>query len=380
MWSATSPWLFLARGASAGIKRNFRPVGTSLQSPTMVLLRSHSSWNRKAELSTSLFASTFFLVQSRSLHFTHSSSNPTSLGEGITRLRYPTGYALLKHWNTSAITNSPQAFWASQSSSVFISRRMQSTGTKTGEESKDTEKPADEKEKEGEKGKEEKAKEGEDEAQQEKREWFYEKIKKDIGKYPDIYNSLNGMHFLLFLVFCLVSTASPAESNFWKNHCSVSDRFRPLAWAFHSLVTENFMAMAYSMMMLHKLCVQMYNVWGLKRVQAFVGLTAVISGAVMWLGNYGYYQLYMKGKAGHVPEFQYGPWDVIYGLLFAQYLHVAIHPIRTILSFDHWLKYASGVGTLFIWYFDWQPTLVGSIVGVVLCKTVPAFKVVPVKV
>lgn len=223
--------------------------------------------------------------------------------------------------------------------------------------------------------KEEKTSSDASEDHEEPRLGFFQKVKEDMRIYPDIYNSLNGLHFVLFLVFCLVSTASTDEDNFWKSQLSVSDRVRPLSWLTHSIITENFMAMSYSMMMLHKTLVQMNSVWGLRKTQMFVLLTAGISGFVMWAGNYAYYQIHCRGKSEKKPEFQYGPWDVMYALLVAQYLHVAISPVRAILSFDHWLKYASAVGTLFIWYYDWQPTLVGAGVGLVLCKTVPAFKV-----
>lgn len=242
------------------------------------------------------------------------------------------------------------------------------------QETKNTEKENEEK------SEEKQTAEDQKQEPQEPRVGFFAKVRRDIKDYPDIYNKVNGMHFLLFLVFCLVSTASPTENSFWKNQLSISDKFRPLAWWVHSIITDNFLAMTYSMMMMHKLVVQMIPVWGLKRLQTFVLLTAGISGALMWFGNYMYYQWYKRGKADHLPEYQYGPWDVVYGLLIAQYLHVGIHPIRCILSFDNWLKYASGVGTICIWYFDWQPTFLGVLIGTVLCKAVPAFKVMPVKV
>lgn len=300
----------------------------------------------------------------------------------IGRGRMRTSSTLLRRSSVTAPAASFVDFVAA-ATSLRVSQRGTATSAekasstaKEEEEKKASDAKGDKKEEEeGGDGKK-KTKEGEKEAE-EPRKSFFTQVKEDIVQYPDIYNSINGLHFVLFLVFCLVSTASPSEDSFWKNQLSVSDKFRPLAWWVHSIVTENFMAMAYSMMMLHKLIIQMIAVWGLKRVQTFVLLTSGISGAIMWLGNYGYYQLYKKGKAEKKPEFQYGPWDVMYALLLAQYLHVAIHPIRSILSFDHWLKYASAVGTLYIWYFDWQPTVVGAMVGLVLCKTVPAFKVMP---
>eukprot|EP00796_Vickermania_ingenoplastis_P009493 gene9493-6663_t len=225
---------------------------------------------------------------------------------------------------------------------------------------------------EGDKAKEEtgdKAKEGDKVPP--KQDGFFTSLRKDFVNYPDIYNSINGLHFLLFLLFCLASTSTPDETTFWKAQLAVSDLFRPLAWITHSFITDNFMAMAYSMMMLHKCVVQMISVWGLARTQAFVLITAAGSGAIMWLGNYVYYRM---RRTDSKPEVQYGPWDVMYALLFAQYIHVSIHPIRSVLSFDHWLKYASAVGTVCIWYFDWQPVLVGSMLGIILCKTVPAFR------
>lgn len=251
--------------------------------------------------------------------------------------------------------------------------------TQEGKKEEKEEKEEEQKKKDSKKAEEKKADENPKSEPDEPRLGFFAKIRRDIKDYPNIYNKVNGMHFLLFLMFCLVSTASPTENSFWKEQLCISDKLRPLAWWMHSIITDNFLAMTYSMMMMHKLVIQMISVWGLQRVQAFVLLTAGISGAVMWLGNYMYYQWHKGGRGDRVPEFQYGPWDVVYGLLIAQYLHVSIHPIRCILSFDNWLKYASGVGTICIWYFDWQPTLLGVIVGTALCKTVPAFKVMPVK-
>lgn len=205
---------------------------------------------------------------------------------------------------------------------------------------------------------------------------FWKRIREDFAKFPEVYNQLNGLHFVLFLAFCLVSTASVSEDLFWKNNLCISDRFRPLAWWTHAIVTENFMAMVYAMMLLHRSIIQMVSVWGAKRVQLFVVISAGLSGAIMWLGNWIYYRDARKrGVAAHV-EYQFGPWDVIYSLLMAQWLHVSIHPLRAVVAFDHWLKYASAIGTLAIWVYDWQPTVVGTVLGLVLCKTVPAFKVV----
>lgn len=276
---------------------------------------------------------------------------------------------LISEWFSSAI----------QQSRRNVTTQGEKKEEKDKAENSEEKKEDDEKTKEEEKQNEKTAGSKEDPLE-EPRVSFFARIKRDIKDYPDIYNSVNGMHFLLFLVFCLVSTATPSENSFWKNKLCISDRLHPLAWWAHSFVTDNFMTMTYAMMLMHMLVIQMIPVWGIKRVQAFVVATAGISGALMWLGNYMYYQWYKEGTLGMAPEFQYGPWDVVHGLLVAQYLHLAIPPLRSILSFHGWLKYASGVGAICIWYFDWQPTLFGIIVGTTLCKATPWFKVIPVKV
>lgn len=210
--------------------------------------------------------------------------------------------------------------------------------------------------------------------QQQKKNSFADHIrglKEDYMKFPDIYNSANGINFIVFTVFCLCSTGSNTEEKWWLDQWGLDNTFRPWNWILHSFLTNNFLSMTYAMMLLHTLCHAMIPTIGSKGLLAYVLSTAAISGGLIWLGNF----LYYGDK--QAPEKQFGPWDVIHALFVMYYLQYAITPIAVLNSFNSWLKYAVWVGEICILYFDWQPTLVGTLVGLALCKGVPRFRVKP---
>lgn len=196
-------------------------------------------------------------------------------------------------------------------------------------------------------------------------------LKEDYAKFPDIYNSANGINFVIFIVFCLCSTGSNTEEKWWMEQWGLDNTCRPWNWLLHSFLTNNFLSMTYAMMLLHTLCHAMIPTLGSKGLLAYVVSTAVLSGAIMYVGN----ALYYGDKAA--PEKQFGPWDVVHALFVMYYLQYAITPIAVLNSFNSWLKYAVWVGEICILYFDWQPTLVGTLVGLALCKGTPYFRVKP---
>lgn len=193
-------------------------------------------------------------------------------------------------------------------------------------------------------------------------------LRNDYAKFPDIYNSANAINFVIFTVFCLCSTGSNTEETWWMNHWGLDNSFRPWAWLLHSFLTNNFLSMTYAMMLLHTMCHQVLPTLGSRGLMLFCGSTAVISGAAMWLGQYLYY------GAAASPEKQFGPWDIVAGLFVLEYFYYGITPFTILNSFHGWIRYACWVGGVCILYFDWQPTLVGTAVGLALFKGVPKFR------
>jgi hypothetical protein len=192
----------------------------------------------------------------------------------------------------------------------------------------------------------------------------------DYAKFPDIYNSANLINFIVFTVFCLCSTGSNTEEAWWMAQWGLDNSFRPWTWLLHSFLTNNFLSMTYAMMLLHTMCHHVLPTLGSRGLLLYVGSTAVISGAVIWLGNYLYY-----GSTA-APEKQFGPWDVVGALFVMEYFYYGLTPITILNSFSGWIKYAVWVGEICILYFDWQPTVVGTVVGLALCRGVPRFKAV----
>ncbi|KPA75990.1 putative mitochondrial hypothetical protein [Leptomonas pyrrhocoris] len=193
-------------------------------------------------------------------------------------------------------------------------------------------------------------------------------LREDYAKFPDIYNSANAINFVVFTVFCLCSTGSTTEENWWMTQWGLDNSFRPWTWFLHSFLTNNFLSMTYAMMLLHTMCHHVLPTLGSRGLMMYVGSTAVISGAIMWLGNY----LYYGGAAA--PEKQFGPWDVVGALFVMEYFYYGLTPLTILNSFSGWIKYAVWVGEVCILYFDWQPTVVGTVVGLALCRGVPRFR------
>ncbi|ORC86885.1 uncharacterized protein TM35_000251810 [Trypanosoma theileri] len=191
-------------------------------------------------------------------------------------------------------------------------------------------------------------------------------LKEDYVRFPDIYNSANALNFILFTVFCLCSTGSNVEEKWWLDNWGIDASFAPLAWGLHSLLMNNFLSMTFAMMLLHTMCHSVLPTIGSRGLMIYCGATAVISGFVIWLGNY---------VANNTKEKQFGPWDIVAALFVMQYLHQGFTPIQILNSFNGWVRYACWVGAVCIMYFDWQPTVVGTAVGLALCKGHPKFRV-----
>ncbi|CCW71386.1 unnamed protein product [Phytomonas sp. Hart1] len=199
-------------------------------------------------------------------------------------------------------------------------------------------------------------------------------LKEDYVKFPDIYNSANAINFIIFTVFCLCSTGSNTEEKWWMDRWGLDNTFQPSAWLLHSFLCQNFLSMTYSMMLLHTMCHAMLPTIGSKGLLIYVTATAAISGVVVWLGNRLYY-----GPRKPAPEKQFGPWDVVSALFVMEYLHYGVTPIAILNSFNSWIRYAVWVGEICILYFDWQTTVVGTVVGMALCKGVPRFNISKIK-
>lgn len=197
-------------------------------------------------------------------------------------------------------------------------------------------------------------------------------IRNDYASFPDIYSGANFVNFIIFTVFCLCSTGSNTEEVWWMRHWTVDNSFMPHAWLLHSCLTNNFLSMAYAMMMLHSMCHLVLPTIGSRGLLGYTAATAIISGAIIWLGNRLAY-----GADGKAHEKQFGPWDVLSAMFVIQYLHFGITPMTTLNSFNSWMRYACWTGQLCIMYFDWQPTFVGALVGLALCRGVPRFRPKP---
>ncbi|RNF09972.1 hypothetical protein TraAM80_01811 [Trypanosoma rangeli] len=193
-----------------------------------------------------------------------------------------------------------------------------------------------------------------------------EGLREDYVRFPDIYNSANALNFILFTVFCLCSTGSNVEEKWWLDNWGVDARFAPLAWGLHSLLMNNFLSMTFAMMLLHTMCHSVLPTLGSRGLTMYCAITAVASGFLMWAYNY---------MMSNTTEKQFGPWDIVAALFVMQYLHQGFSPVCILNSFNGWVRYACWVGAVCILYFDWQPTVAGTIVGLALCKGHPKFRV-----
>ncbi|CUE72174.1 transmembrane protein, putative [Bodo saltans] len=191
-------------------------------------------------------------------------------------------------------------------------------------------------------------------------------FKRDFHQFPDIYNSANAINFILFTIFCLCSTGSNVEAEWWINQFGIDAAFRPLAWFMHSVVMNNFLSMTFAMMLLHSMCHSVLPTIGSAALFQYCAIISVVSGVAMWAFNY---------SIGYTKEKQFGPWDIVAGLFVMQFLHQGFLPWQIINSFNGWVRYACWVGAVCILYYDPQPTALGTAMGFALCKFHPRFKV-----
>lgn len=185
-------------------------------------------------------------------------------------------------------------------------------------------------------------------------------LKVDMKEFPDIYNATTLVNFLLFTIFCLCSTGSNVEERWWMDYWGIDGKIMPTGWFLHSLLMNNFMSMAYAMMLVHSMCHAVMPTLGGKNMLLYLAVISVISGVMMQGFNYA-----MNFHA----EKQFGPWDFIAGLFVMQYMHQGVMPWTIVNGFSGWVKYASWVGSVCILYYDYQPVVCGTLVGLILCKT-----------
>jgi hypothetical protein len=193
----------------------------------------------------------------------------------------------------------------------------------------------------------------------------FSQIREDFTKFPDIYNSINLLNFVLFTVFCLCSTGSNVESEWWLEHWGIDAAFRPWAWALHSLLTNNFLSMAFAMMMIHGMCTSAISSVGAAGLMQYLAIVSVVSGVLMWAFN---------ASRGYTKEKQFGPWDITAALFVMQFFHQGFKPWQILNSFSGWQKYAMWVGAFCIMYYDYQPVVCGTALGLALIKFHPKFK------
>lgn len=248
------------------------------------------------------------------------------------------------------------------SAACYAQRRWQTTEAKT--ESAKTDAKAEEA------GKTEGKPEGEGEAKAEDKKKdegvlsAFTKLKDDIKAFPDIYNPANMLNMAIFTIFCLCSTGTEGEANWWVDFWGVDGKsFQPWAWIGHALVTNNFLAMTFAMILFHSLAHATMAQIGGRSLMAFCAAAAAGSGALMWLS-----EATVGPSLGLADEKQFGPWDVISALFVYQYLAAGTTPWGLMLSFNGWVKYANLVGAVCIVWYDPQPLLWGTLIGLALTK------------
>lgn len=190
------------------------------------------------------------------------------------------------------------------------------------------------------------------------REW--RAWKKDWVAFPDIYNSANLINFIVFTVFCLCSTGSAQEYEWWKAYWGIDAAVSPTGWLLHSFLMDNFLSMAFAMIMLYTMCHNVLPLMGSKPLLAYLMSVSAISGVCMWGFNF---------AMGNKSEKQYGPWDMVSALFVLQYVLLGFTPLTILGSFNGWVKYANFVGAACILFYDIQPVVCGTILGVLLSRT-----------
>eukprot|EP00758_Cryptobia_borreli_P010194 Tbor_TRINITY_DN5545_c4_g6::TRINITY_DN5545_c4_g6_i2::g.13501::m.13501 len=198
---------------------------------------------------------------------------------------------------------------------------------------------------------------------------FITGLRNDVRDFPDIYNVQNGLHFIIFTCFCLCSTGTSVEEEWWMKNWGIDADFCPWAWPLHSVLVNNFLSMSLAMLLMHSLVTGVIPTLGARSLLLYMGIIATVSGAIMWGGNY---------AMGWTHEKQFGPWDISAGLFVMHALRQGIMPWTILNSFNGWMKYAIWVGVLTICYYDWQPVITGTGIGFALCKLHPKFRGVAV--
>jgi hypothetical protein len=208
----------------------------------------------------------------------------------------------------------------------------------------------------------------------------WEGIKRDITEFPDIYNGPNMLSVAFFTIFCLSSTGTQVEQNWWLDHWAVDQdsHLRPWTWALHALHMNNFLSMVFAILLLHNSLHPLSHglAGGANAAMQYCGLVAVLSGFSMWAAQRAWYDPSQKDVMGRPlkGEKQYGPWDIASAVMVMQYLRLGIPPHRLLLSFNGWVKYACCVGAVCILYYDPQPVFFGTLYGFLLCRFAPAFR------
>jgi hypothetical protein len=221
---------------------------------------------------------------------------------------------------------------------------------------------------EGAEGEGEKPAEGEEGAEKKKEDEgvlsAFWKLKDDIKAFPDIYNAPNMLNMAIFTIFCLCSTGTEREAEWWVNCWGVDGHsFAPWAWLGHSFLCNNFLAMTFGMILFHSLAHASMAALGGRQFATFVAAVAVASGAMMWLTAAS-----VGPSLGLADEKQFGPWDVLSALFVHQYLSNGTTPWGLMLSFNGWVRYANLVGAVCILWYDPQPLVWGTLMGILFTK------------
>lgn len=191
----------------------------------------------------------------------------------------------------------------------------------------------------------------------------FAKLKQDIINFPDIYNWANMINMAVFTVFCLCSTGTEGEAKWWVDFWGVdSTGFQPWAWLGHAVLTNNFLAMTFAMILFHSLAHATQVQIGGPALLAFCMTVSFLSGACMYLSQSA------LGNSGLTVEKQFGPWDVIAALMVFQFFSTGTTPWGLLLSYNGWVRYANLVGAVCILWYDPQPMVWGTLIGLALTK------------
>lgn len=208
----------------------------------------------------------------------------------------------------------------------------------------------------------------------------YEGIKRDITEFPDIYNGPNMLSVAFFTIFCLSSTGTQVEADWWLKHWAIDgdSHLRPWSLFLHSIHMNNFLSVVFAILLLHNSLHPLTHALagGSQALMQYCALVSVLSGVCIWAFLQAWYDPNVKDVTGRPlkGEKQYGPWDIASAVMVMQYLRLGIPPHRLLLSFNGWVKYACCVGAVCILYYDPQPVVFGTLFGFLLCRFAPVFR------